>query len=162
MSAQPSKRELALLDITNRLSFIQIAKGYNTDAGASVFIYEDPQLGPDDALGIFVEPGPDQPTMAGPRITAQLPIQIQAVVNAQVFATVAARISALEGLIADIKRAVEIDEGDQANLQHSLDGTLPKGLIRSVTVPLRREPGSQLFGAAVEYTAVFQEQWGEP
>lgn len=162
MIAQASKRERALLELASRLAFIKVDKGYNSDAGGSIFIYEDAKLGPDDPLAIVIEPGPDQPTMAGPRITAHLPIQVQAVVYSPAFSTVAEKISALEGLIADIKRAVEIDEGEEANLQHGLDGTLPKGLIRGVTLPLRREPGSEFFGAAVEYTAVIQELWGQP
>ena len=35
--ALPSKRQLALADLLNRLGFITKAKGYNTDAGLHIF-----------------------------------------------------------------------------------------------------------------------------
>lgn len=162
MSAPTAKRELALVDLLNRLTKIQTAKGYNTDAGENLFIFEDCAVGEDDPLGIQVEVGPDSPVMSGRRIRAEVPIQIQALVYAPAFDAIPARIHALESLIADIKRAVEIDEGQKADLQHGLDGTHARGLRRGVTVPLKREPGSQFYGAAVEYIATIDEAWGEP
>lgn len=162
MAPPASRRELAFNDLLHRLEFVQTANGFNTDAGLSLFIFEEAQLGDDDPIAIQVEPGADRPTMAGRRITAELPIQIQALVFSPAFGTVAEKVHALEGLVADIKRAVEIDDGAKADLQHGLEGTRPKGLIRGVTLPLERKPGSLIVGVAVEYIAIFQEAWGEP
>jgi hypothetical protein len=54
-------RQEALTELVSRLSSILTTNGYQTDAGAQVFILEDPALGEDDGpAAIAVVVGADQ------------------------------------------------------------------------------------------------------
>jgi hypothetical protein len=74
----------------------------------------------------------------------------------------------IEGMIEDIKRAVEI-EGNGA-LDRFLGtevagipyGTLPLGVERGSVRAIPREAGSPIVGASVTYNLSFQEDWGQP
>ena len=160
----PSKRQVALADLLTRLAFIQKAKGYNTDAGAHIFEGEAPRLGngdPPAALAVFV--GDDTPETSGGLVRTRVPIEIWATVPAGLQSP----LMAIEAIIADIRTAVEIEQ--DASVDRSLGlfngvtgapATLPLGLERGPTRPLRREPGSEYVGASAEYVARFETQWG--
>lgn len=163
MPLATSKRQAAINDLVTRLGFIQTAKGYNTDAGLSIFLGEWPRFGPDDpdsALGIAV--GDDSSETIGGLVRSRVPIEVWAFVPAGT----SSPLVAIEAIIADIKEAVEIESnpsrtralGDMVEGQPH--GTTPKGLERGVTRALRREEGTQVVGAAVEYIATFEDQWG--
>ena len=161
--ALPSKRQLALADLLNRLGFITKAKGYNTDAGLHIFQGEAPQFGSDDpmeALAVFV--GDDSPEMSGGMIRTRVPIEIWATVRADMDAP----LMSIEAIIADIREAVEIEKDGASDRSLGLfeggPATLPTGLDRGPTRPLRREPGSEYVGASQEYTARFESSWGTP
>jgi len=158
---QKSKRQLALTDLVNRLSFIQVAKGYNTDAGLHIFLGEVPRFGPNDppaALAVVV--GDDSPETTGGTTRTRVPFEVQAIVPADMTAPTLA----IEEIIADIKEAVEIEaDGSVDRYLGVIDGkpaTLSKGLQRGAIRSIRREPGSEYVGAAVEYVATFEEKWG--
>jgi len=156
--ATNSRREDALLDLRSRVAFIEIAKGYGSDAGKAIFMGETPVFGPDDppaALAIVV--GADSPTTQGGLVRTRVPVEIQAIVPA----TIDDAFMALEAIVADIKRAVEI-EGVQAFRTRSLKGTLPMGLERGVTRILPRDEGSLFVGTGIEYVLSFEEKWGDP
>jgi len=101
--------------------------------------------------------GADSPTTQGGLVRTRVPVEIQAIVPA----TIDDAFMALEAIVADIKRAVEI-EGVQAFRTRSLKGTLPMGLERGVTRVLPREDGSLFVGTGIEYVLSFEEKWGDP
>lgn len=145
-----SKRQLALTELQERLEGIASAAGYQTDAGALIFIGEAPALGesdPTEALAIVIQP--DEPGFQGEKVAITLPIEVWALAKTtEPWATV-------EAVIADIKKAVETD--------HDLGGTLlPRGLERGPTQTLAREDGQQYVGAAVAYRLRYAESWGAP
>lgn len=156
-----SKRQVALGDLLNRLSYIQRSKGYNTDAGRAIFQGEAPRFGPDDpdeALAVFV--GDDVPETLGGTIRTRVPIEIWATVPAES----SAPLMSIESIIADIREAVEIEKDGATDRALGLvDGrpaTMATGLDRGATRPLRREPGAEYVGASCEYVARFETRWG--
>lgn len=161
-----SNRQLAILDLRDRLAWITVSHGYNSDAGQNISMGEVITLGPDDppaALAIVV--GADSPVVEGGLVKTSVPVEVQAFVPADIEAP----LIALERLIADIKVAVEIEGNDQnaalggdASIDRSLVGTLPRGLTRGSTRPIPREEGSTVVGASVQYILAFEEGWGKP
>jgi hypothetical protein len=135
-----------------RAGAISKSNGFDTDAGLVVFMGETPQLGPDDpgeALAIVV--GDEVPKYQGVNFYIELPIQVQAVVRAdleQPWMTV-------ENIIGAIKKAVELED-------RTLGHLVARQFTRSSVRALPREPGSTTVGAAVTYTFPFTEAWGNP
>lgn len=163
MPLPKSRREVALADLLNRLRFISKAKGYNTDAGLHISQGETPHFGPDDvgaAIAVFV--GDDTPEMSGGMVRTRVPIEIWATVPANMTAP----LLSIEAIIADIREAVEIEkDGSTDRSLGVVDGspaTMPTGLERGPTRPLRREPGSEYVGVSCEYVARFETPWGTP
>jgi len=125
---QKSKRQLALTDLVNRLSFIQVAKGYNTDAGLHIFLGEVPRFGPNDppaALAVVV--GDDSPETTGGTTRTRVPFEVQAIVPADMTAPTLA----IEEIVADIKEAVEIEaDGVLANVDGPRVERVVENLLR--------------------------------
>jgi hypothetical protein len=163
MPLPTSKRKAALLELKGRLGYIQVAKGFNTDAGLHIFVGEWPRLGPDDAREVLaIAVGDETIEVTDSRIISKLPVEVWALVpgeteNPQL---------AIEDIITDIKQAVEVEENPtQTRALGMMEagvpiGTTPKGLSRGVTRSLRRSEGSSFVGAAVEYELTFEESWG--
>lgn len=151
-----SKREGALLEMRRRLQQIRIANDFLTDAGETVLIGEDPVFGPDDppmAIAVMVGGGADAVRGMSGTLDCRVPISVQAFIRAD---AADEPMLAIEAVLADIKRAVELED-------RSLDGwCLPTGLMRTGTRSLERAPGSEFVGAAVDYEAQFEEGWGKP
>ena len=147
-----STRQSALAVLQARLSQIRISNGYNTDAGARLFIGEQPVLGPSDPLAsLAIVVRGDEPGHQGENVVVKLPVGIQAIVRADAEDPW----KTIEEIIEDIKRAVEID--------HDLGRLLIlRGLGRGETQPLDRESGGTFVGAEVEYRLTFIEGWGTP
>lgn len=147
-----SSREAAIGVLKDRLESITVANGFATDAGNRVFVAERPVLGPDDptsAIAIVVKD--DQPTFQGEHVVVTVPVDLQAIVKVDVDGPW----MMVEAVVADIKRAVELDR--------DLAGTLIRlGLERGSVRPLDREEGSEYVGAAVQYRLVMAEAWGNP
>lgn len=145
-------RRAALTELVTRLRTITQDNDFNTDAGALVFIGEEPLLGdgdPDEAIAVVV--GESEPGHQGEHVVERLPIQVQAIVKD----SVAGPWMAIEKIIEDIKTAVETDR--------TLGGALlPRGLERGSTRALDREPGSVTVGAGLEYRLTYAEEWGAP
>lgn len=144
----------ARLDILNeirtRLALIRIANGYNTNAGALIFLGEKVTLGssdPEQALAIEVRD--DEPGHQGMNVVTVLPIEIQAIVKD----TVATPILAVENVIADIRKAIETDQ-DLGGL-----ALAQRGLMRGQTRVIPREEGLTTMGAGCEYQIHFAEKW---
>lgn len=155
--SDPSRRQLAIADMLNRLSYIRRTNGYNSDAGEHVFLGEAPAFGPDDppeAISVVI--GPDRPTQRGMLVQLEAPFGIQACVPVDL----PDAWEVIEGLIADIKRAVEIER--EPSGERMLEGSMPGGLERGVTTPIARAEGSTYVGAEVEYLVTFEEPWGNP
>lgn len=164
MATKPtSKRQVALADLLGRLAYITKANGYNTDAGASISPGEAPHFGPDDppaALAVFV--ADDSPSIAGGTVRTDVTIEVWATVPAGL----GSPLIAVEEIIADIRVAVEVEKDGAVDrslgVVNGSPATLPTGLRRGATRPLRREPGSEFVGASVEYVATFETRWGTP
>lgn len=163
MSLPNSKRQDALEELIRRLEFIQIEKGYNTDAGYHIFKGEDIRFGeddPDEALSIAV--GDDSATQAAGMIRAVVPVEVLAIVRM----STEAPLLAVERVIADIRVAVEgpSPESDRMLVKNTgggdPHGTTPKGFERGSTRALKREAGSEYVGASCEYRLTFEEAWG--
>ena len=173
MSATISKRRLAIEALVDRLEFITQANDYNTDAGNLIFVGESPKLGEDDprsALAVFVRD--DQPIEGESAITRagicryRLPVEIHGITTPEEGVSPG---MAYEGLISDIKEAVEIEGREPGSISAAvsrslgaLGVTLPTGLERGTTRVQYREGGSEIVACVVEYSIDFEELWGHP
>lgn len=143
-------RQTVLEALKTRLEAIQIADGFQTDAGSLVVLGEIVELGeadPDAAIAIIVRD--EEVPYQGENILIRLPIDIQAMAKAslsQPWVTI-------EHLLQDIKQAVELED-------RRLSGLLRRDLERGPTRTLEREPGSTTVGAAIPYVALLVEGWG--
>lgn len=149
-----SKRELAVQAIVTRLADVTVAKGYNTDAGSHIYEGEVPQLGPDDETAALAVTLDDDSVEArqGEHVICDLLVTVHAVIPD----TLATPLRSVEAIVTDIKRAVE-------KTDRTLGGVLMnRGLTRGSTRVKRREVGSKVVGAAVEYRLQFGEVWGAP
>ncbi len=147
-----SVRQNLIAEIVSRLSGILLAGGYQTDAGALIFVGQTPPLAegdPTEALAVVV--GGEEVGYQGENVLVVLSIVVHAIVRADVDQPILAS----EAVIADIKRAVETDH-DLARI------LLPRGLERGATTAAKREPGSEYVAATVEYRCRFVERWGQP
>src|SRR3990170_287171 len=144
-----SRRQDILAAFVARLEKIQIAEGYQTDAGQLVFIGERPVLGPDDpTASIMIDVRDDEVGHQGEHVVVALPVSVRAVVKAGS----GDPWLAVEAVLADIKTAVEAD--------HDLGGILlPRGLERASSEQRDREAGDDVVGAAVGYVLRFRELW---
>lgn len=157
MSPAASQRRQVIEALVQRLSDIQLANGFETDAGEAIYTGEAPQLGegdPDQAIAIVI--GEDQPRMAGPGFLVTMPIHIHAVAKASLDDPW----TPIEQVLADIKRAVEVAEEDDPGRR--LQGLLVGPLERGNTQTLPREAGSLTVGVAITYGVQLKEGWGRP
>lgn len=150
-----SRRRLILEAFRDRLAVILTSGGFLTDAGQTIFLGEQVTLGPDDgaAIALVAEedvPNESQGLGSGGAVEINLPVSVHALVPADIDTP----LLAIENVIDDIKTAVELAD-------RSL-GSLVGGLRRGSTRPLEREEGSTVVGAAIEYTMVYSETWGDP
>lgn len=128
--------------------------GFETNAGHRVFLGYAPLLGPDDPdQAIAILPGDDEVDHSGARFGIVLPVEVFAIVKASLDEPW----KLVEGVIADVKRAIETDD-------RTLGGLLPHdhALSRGTTRTLEREPGTPFVGAAITYQVLYTEAWGEP
>lgn len=142
-----------------RLEVITIAAGYNTDAGANVLMGEMPTFGPDDPdcyLSILTPS--DAPVWVGENVVSEITLRIAAICASK-GATEPPSTSpsiALENLVEDVKRAVEVADRE-------LGGLIRRpGLKRGQVRPFDREPGVDVVGAVLEWSGTVCEQWGTP
>jgi hypothetical protein len=147
-----SKRQRILEALRERVSAITVPNGYVTEAGRHVFLAEAPPFGPaDPPTAICLVVGDDTTTYQGEKISILLPVEIVALANAELDAPW----EALEAVLADVKRAVELPE-------RTLGGLVIRHLVRGSTRTLEREPGTSVVGAAVTYVCHYTEVWGKP
>lgn len=153
-----SRRRLILEAFRDRVVEIQKVNGYLTDAGKTVFLGENPKLGPDDpdtAIALVI--GDDEPgeqTVFGSGEGASIEIDLLIGVQALTKADIDAPLLAIEDVIQDIKNAIELTDRGM--------GDLVKQMKRGPTVPLDREEGSAIVGASVSYELLYVEDWGDP
>ena len=135
-----------------RLEAIRADDGFNTDAGLAVVAGEVPTLGPDDPdVAIAVLVGDDEPKAQGNALFIRLPIELAAVAKA----TLDAPWVAVEAVLEDIKRAMELQD-------RTLGGLAVSNIERGSTRTLPRESGSTTVGAAMTYFCSYKEAWGNP
>ena len=152
--SDPSRRQQILEALKGRLETIQVANGFNTDGGLSVFLGELPALGPDDPdVAIAMVVGDDEVRYpADLKMLIHLPIDVIAVAKPdsenrnKPWAMV-------EALLIDIKVAVELDDRQLGGL---LDNTMRRGNTRT----LPRETGSDIIGASITYQLPYVESFG--
>jgi hypothetical protein len=151
---EPSVRELIAEAMLERAQVIRQSGGFWTDAGATIVLGQRLQLGeddPDSALEVLV--GDDEPTTyQNGKLFYRIPFVFTALSRA-------GRADAwrdAERLLADVKRAIELDD-------LRLDGLLEHpGLERSPASVVPRDPGSTDVGISVTYFAPLAESWGDP
>lgn len=158
-AASPGRRQQILEALKRRLeaietdAVVEAHEPFQTDAGAAVYLGEVLELGPDDPdYVVAISPAPDQPTWSNRRVAIAWDLEIQAIAKADLeepWVTV-------EEVIADIKRAVELDDRTLGDLLTT------KGMERGATRMLEREPTSLTVGAGVTYRLMFVEAWGHP
>lgn len=147
-----ARRQLILEALRDRLALITVEHGFNTDAGATLFTGETPELGegdPEVAIALLVRD--EEPQFQGENILTRLPIEIQALAKADLNDPYLVA----EQILGDIKRAVELDD-------RTLGGLVRRQLERGVTRTLTRQPGSVTVGVGVLYVAPYVEKWGHP
>lgn len=148
----PSRRQLILEALRDRVEVIATAAGYETDAGRAVFVGEAPDLGeddPDQAIALIV--GDEVPGSQAENVHTELPINIAALAKADIDQPWLAA----EAVLGDIKRAVELED-------RTLGGLVKLRLQRGPTRTMQREPGSATVGIAIQYRAPYVEKWGAP
>ena len=164
-----SKRQQILTEVLTRLAEIATANGFATDAGQLLFVNESPDLGPGDpdaAIAVLVREDVITHQMA--KFQIQLPIDLCAIVKVPVAEDGAAATetdpgrphpwAVTEAAIADIKRAMEIEETPP----RSLGGLAAPRFERGTTRPVPRDEGSTSVGAMIRYTVPYLEGWGQP
>ncbi len=159
--ADVPKRRAAIAVVLARLAAITKAAGYSCDAGNKIVIGERPVFGPDDETSLLaIVPGDTVEDWQGEHVVYTLPVNVAAVVFVEGEEETAAWL-AVEALLADIKRAVEL--GDDQDPRRNLGGILvAEGLSRGSTRTIARPEGAQYVGAAVEYRMLLTELWGNP
>lgn len=151
--ATPSRRQRIIESIIGRLEAINGEGNFQTNAGVAAFFkgYR-PTLGdadPDFAIALTI--GTDRLQWQGNKMLIDLPIEISALAKVDkedAFASI-------EALIADIKRAMELDDT-------TLDGLLRDDLEREPTTTFDRRGGAPDEGAVLVYVAPYAEAWGAP
>ena len=147
-----SRRQLILEAFRDRVQDITVATGYQTDAGKTVLLGEVPDLGPDDPdVAIAILPNDDEVKYVGANVSIKLPVLIAAIAKA----SIPQPWVAIEAVLADIKRAVELED-------RTLDGLVQNRFERGSTRPAPRVPGSLTVAATIQYTAPYVEAWGRP
>lgn len=151
-----SRRERVLDEVLSRLSAIEAGADYATSAGSSVHLGEAPVFGdesdPKEAIVVVV--GEDEVKFHGNGLLLMLPLRIQAQVAVSRLELGTAYQYA-EAIVADIKRAMELDD-------RTLGGTLNGFLERGPTRTIARDVGSEYVGVEIEYRAPMKEDWGNP
>jgi hypothetical protein len=131
---------------------------FETDAGDSVWVNEEPNLGPDDApVAIAVAIGDDIPERTGENVLIGLPFEFQAIASANYEDAW----KAIEPVLSDIKRAIELED------RFLVTPAAPNGLLcyrfaRGVTRTLPRDDGSLTVGVGITYLTHYKEGWGTP
>ncbi len=147
-----SRRQLIVTAVVERLAEIAIEHGYQTDAGAAIYIGERPNLGPDDpSTAIALLMADDEPGYQGEQVFIQLPLEIHAL--ARVGLTDAWM--RIEAILADIKKAIERPD-------RTLGGLVKRQIQRDVTRTFERTSGEQALGIVITYRAPYTELWGTP
>jgi hypothetical protein len=162
-----SLRRQILETFKARLSVITKENGFLTDSGKLIFLgatqtLTDAERGyagageAETALSLGI--GPDD---VGEHLSIgdggaddHIPIQLTVQVAAIAGADLSNPIIALENVIHDIKKAVELQD-------RTLSG-LVAGMFRGSTQPFDREEGSTIVGATVSYGLLYSEVWGDP
>lgn len=152
---EPSRRRQILAIYCERLKAIRGPAGFFTEAGRHVFVGEIPNLGtddPDDAIAILGQQ--DEWRQQGKAFFVRWPITIWAVTKADPDPSEA--YLAVEDLLADIERAVELDD-------MTLGGLVYQPIVRlAPRLTLPREEGSLVVGVGVTYANDWKEGWGHP
>lgn len=147
-----TRRRLILEAIKTRLEAIDGSGDYETDMGGRVYLGYAPSLGPDDpATAIAIAISDDRISFSGEKKSIDLPVEIQAIARADLDEPWLA----VEGLIGDIKRAMELAD-------RTLGGLVKSEIRPGTTRTLIRREGSDGVGAGVLYVVPYQESWGNP
>jgi hypothetical protein len=150
---------MILMKMRDTVKGIQVANGYQTDAGLTVFLGEAPVLSENDAtVAIAIEAGDEQPADAsfGSRLSPsrmELPVTFPVEVHAYARVDLAEPVIAREAVIGDIKRCVENEEDWPDEL---------KALERGDVSRFERADGTVAIGGMVEYLFTYVETWGAP
>jgi hypothetical protein len=151
----PSRRQLIVEEMFNRVQAISQANGFQTDVGLRAFLGEKGELGPDDPDQAVVliagdeESGWQRPGLA---FLLVLPFSVRALAKDSLDVPWLT----IEAIVGDIKTAIEA--GGDARFGGLLNSEIERGPV----VVLDREPGSQTVGAAVVYRCSWKECFGAP
>ena len=152
--ADESTRQLILEALVTRVSAIDGTPPFQTTAGARVYLYEVPDLGPDDPdQAVSILPQDDEVQHQAENVLVHWPIEIRALVKA----SLANPMLVVEAVVADIKRGVET-----ADRRLGLPGAVRDRMRRGTTQAFPREPGTTTVGAGIRYEIPFIEGWGTP
>lgn len=154
---EPSRRRRILEAYKTRLEEITGPNGFNTDAGRHVYVGEIPGLGSDDPPAVIAVVGQlDEWRQQGRAFFVAWPITVWALTKAVAAVDVSPAYLAIEDILADIQRAVELDD-------MTLGGLVYQPIRRMAPrLALPREEGSITVGVGVTYTNDFKEGWGHP
>ena len=146
-----TRRLLILERLGALVEVITIAHGYDSDAGAAVYIGTAPELAQGDPdFAIAIVPGNELSVEQG-RLSNTFVVEVQAIGKA----AAAEAWIVLEMLLGDIKRAIELEDRTLGSI---LKGVMTRGSTRT----LERPPGSTTIGLGVSYTCPYLDEWGNP
>lgn len=152
-----SRRHQFIEEVQARLEVITVANGFNSNAGAALFLGFAPDLGegdPDDALAVLIGQD-DLDEFQGKSVSYELPIEIQAIAKLTESEELEYPWIRVEQMVQDIKRAFELED-------RQFSGALTTHIERGNTRTLKRETGSTTVGAGITYVGRLKEAWGAP
>lgn len=153
-----STRQEILAEFERRLSAIDGTPPFQTSAGLEIYRNEVPNLGPDDAAAaIAIITEPDSVGWQKQNLLIDLPVAVAALARVSDTADVRAATKTVEAVVADIKRAVELEDR-----RLGLQQVDSRGIKRGSTSTLARQDGSTTVGAAINYDVTYVEAWGNP
>lgn len=145
-----ARRQLILEAFKSRLEAITAVDGFQTNAGDAVFLGESVVIGPEADTAIAVVVGDEESRYVGANVFSVLPIEIHAFARADLDEPWLAA----EAVLADIKRAIEIEDRTLGGVSRRIE--------RRGTRAIDREPGATVVGISIGYEAAYVEAWGNP
>jgi len=157
MVVAKSIRQRIVETIETRLQAIH-GDEFQTNAGHRVFLGVDAELSteddldhPEDSAAIQISVGDDEPDHHMERVQRTMPVVISSVA----LATYRKPWAAIEATLADIQRAMELED-------RTLGGLVPSDIDEGLIRTRERESGSEVVGSEITYTVIYSHQWGQP
>lgn len=153
-----TRRQQILEALRTRAEAISVGNGFDTNAGATLFLGVIPSLGEGDpGAALAMIPRTD---IIDVNSTDKMPIELPVDFIAIAKPSLDEPWVAIEQLLGDVKKAIELDDRTLGGLLRG--GRNKSGMYRGTTDTLERRSGEEMVGALITYVCPYSECWGEP